>query len=119
MEKEPGSTAPVKMGGMPRVTWGGADSIAEAKRLLEEDQCVVVELPSGFNHTLFKHIHPDAPPSELEQLDVEGGSELLECVSGIKNLEQLQELADWVNRHQASVRIISPAPKIMILSQEA
>ncbi len=98
--------------GRVRMKWRGAESVAETKRALREHRRVEVELPADYHHTLFRHIRPAAPRNEPEQIDLSGGSELIESIAEIRGLERLADLIPWLRDTGATVELVSPMPVI-------
>lgn len=103
MEKEP----------LIRLTWHGHETIAVVPKLLEEAEQIEISLPFDYNHALFRVLHPDARAADFEDIDTQGGPELLTKIATVSGLEELAELTQVLSSVQASVRIISP-PTLLI-----
>ena len=96
-----------------RIQWSDPDAAAVAARTVREGQAVELDLPADFHHALMHHLQPDQDTG-TEQLDQEGGAELLRKVATIRVLNELRDLAEAAAETDARVRIQSPAPQIMI-----
>ncbi len=97
-----------------RLTWGGQVSLEQALRLLNEFGCVELELPAEFHHAVFTHLHPHSWETQLEQVDEEGGIELLERIAEIDQLSELLILRDAVAARSPHVSVRSPAPHVTV-----
>ena len=103
MEKEPRT----------KLTWRGHETVAAVPPLLNHAEQIEIDLPAGYNHSLFRLLHPDAPPVQLEETDVSGEPQLLANIASIKGLEELSKLIGPLTTARATVQVSSP-PKIVI-----
>jgi hypothetical protein len=103
MEKEP----------LTKLTWRGQETVEAVPPLLDHAEQIEIDLPAGYNHSLFRLLRPDAPPVQLEETDVSGGPQLLASIASIKGLEELSKLIGPLTMARAAVRVSSP-PKIVI-----
>ena len=103
MEKEP----------LIRLTWHGHETITVIPKLLDEAEEIEIALPLDYNHSLFHALHPDARPADLEDIDAQGGPELLARVATVSGLNELAQLVEVLKQVQASIRVSSP-PTILI-----
>lgn len=94
-------------------TWRGKETIDAVLARLVPPARIEIVLPQNYNHALFAHLNPDAPPAQLEDLNIEGDVALLNVISGIKGLEDLAGLIGPLARLDATVTVLSP-PKIVI-----
>lgn len=97
-----------------KLTWHGHETVETVPSLLDLAEQLEINLPSGYNHTLFRVLHPDAPPAQPEYVEVSGGPQLLMHVASIKGLEELAKLAEPLAAMHAIVQVSSP-PKIVIM----
>lgn len=103
MEKEP----------LIKLTWHGHETVAVIPKLLEEAEKIEIILPFDYNHALFRALHPDARAADFEDIDTQGGPELLSQMATVSGLEGLEELIEVLSGVHASVRVISP-PTLLI-----
>lgn len=96
-----------------RLTWHGHETIEVIPKLLEEAEEIEIALPLDYNHSLFHALHPDARPADLENIDAQGGPELLVHIARVSGLEELSRLVDVLEKVQASIRVSSP-PTLLI-----
>jgi hypothetical protein len=96
-----------------KLTWRGRETVESVPSLLQRAEQIEIHLPPGYNHSLFCLLHPHAPPSQLENIDVSGGPQLLERVASIKGLEAFRALIESLNASGATVQVLSP-PKVLI-----
>ena len=108
MEKEP----------LTKLTWRGHETVEAVPPLLDNAEQIEIDLPAGYNHSLFRLLHPDAPPVQLEETDVSGGPQLLANIASIKGLEELTKLIGPLTTARATVQVSSP-PKIVITLPDA
>ena len=97
---------------MNEIEWQGEQTLAGITAGLQQHGRVEVVLPHNFNHAVFKHLCVDAS-SDVEQIDVHGGSELVRALAQVDGLEDLTPLAEVVEKARAKVHIVSP-PRIII-----
>jgi hypothetical protein len=103
MEKEP----------LTKLTWRGHETVEAIPSLLDRAGQIEIDLPAGYNHSLFRLLHPHAPPAQLEDIEVSGGPQLLVDIASTKGLEELARLAEPLTVAHATVTISSP-PKVVI-----
>lgn len=96
-----------------RVRWKGRETVPQVSRLLASAEQIELELAQGYNHALFRKLHPEAPRASVEQVDKSGNAELLNTVSEITGLEDLVLLVEILREEAVSVHIVSP-PTIVI-----
>ncbi|MDT8385869.1 MAG: hypothetical protein RQ736_00005 [Thiogranum sp.] len=95
------------------LTWHGHETVAAIPEMLEVTERIEVVLPADYNHALFRALHPRASSSDLEQLDVRGGPELLAQMARVNGLQELEILIDALHAARAQVQIVSP-PMLVI-----
>ena len=103
MDKEP----------LLKLTWHGHETVEAVPLLLATAEQIEIELPAGYNHSLFRLLHPHASPAQLEDIEASGTPQLLVNIASIKGLEELATLVGPLDAAHATVRISSP-PKIVI-----
>lgn len=94
--------------------WEGRRTIQRAKEALANAEWVEIRMPDDLNHTLFDRFNPNAPPGEIEELDISGGIEIIEKLGQVRALQDIDQLATSAQEAHAKVRIISPAPRLII-----
>lgn len=94
--------------------WEGRRTIQRAKEALANAEWVEIRMPDDLNHTLFDRFNPNAPPGEIEELDISGGIEIIEKLGQVRALQDIDQLAISAQEAHAKVRIISPAPRLII-----
>ena len=62
MDKEP----------LIKLTWRGRETVESVPLLLQRAEHIEIDLPPGYNHSLFCLFHPHVPPSQLENTDISG-----------------------------------------------
>ena len=102
-----------------RLTWHGHETIAVLPKLLDEAEEIEIALPLDYNHSLFHTLHPEARPADLENIDAQGGPELLSRIATVSGLEELAELVEVLTEAQASVRVSSPPTLLITTKQNA
>lgn len=100
------------------LAWEGQSTLPALRKLAEARVDFELQLPPDYHFALFRHLFPDAPEDEPEQIDVTGTAELLDKVAEIQGLQELAELADLAGAAQARVRIQSPGPGIRVSFSE-
>ena len=103
MDKEP----------LIKLTWRGRETVESVPSLLQRAEHIEIDLPPGYNHSLFCLFHPHAPPSQLENINISGGPQLLERIASIKGLEEFRTLIEPLHASGATVQVLSP-PKVLI-----
>lgn len=96
-----------------RLNWNDDETIAAIPDLMMHAQQIEITLPADYNHALFRALHPDAPASEPEELDIHGGPEVLADIAGVRGLEKLTGLAEPLAAAHASLHVLSP-PMLVI-----
>ncbi len=96
-----------------RVNWNDDETIAAIPELLRRDQPIEITLPADYNHALFRALHPDAPASEPEEIDIHAGPELLADITRVRGLEKLTSLTEPLTAAHASLHLLSP-PMLVI-----
>jgi len=102
-----------------RLTWRGAKTVQSVASFLERQGNVSLGLAPDLHHSLFVHLHPQAPPGLPEEVDIQGGAELLSRVAQIAGLEEIARLVPALQAANAQVQVLSPAPIIRIRIPEA
>jgi hypothetical protein len=103
MDKEP----------LIKLTWRGRETVESVPSLLQRAEHIEIDLPPGYNHSLFCLFHPHVPPSQLENTDISGDPQLLERIASIKGLEEFRTLIEPLHASGATVQVLSP-PKVLI-----
>lgn len=103
MEKEP----------LIKLPWHGHETIEAVPSLLDQAQRIEITLPANYNHALFRVLHPDEPPAQLEEIDASGGPELLADIATVTGLEEFSALIAALTASRATVQVASP-PKVLI-----
>ena len=98
-----------------RLTWHGKETADKVAGLLDEVERIEILLAPEYHHVLFSRLYPNASRAQLEDLDVEGGPQLLSRIADIEGLEELAELEQAVSNAHANVKIKSPATIIITL----
>lgn len=94
------------------IEWRGEATIPEISEALNDNGRVDLVLPANFNHALFAHLYPDTEAG-AEEIDIEGGPELLRSVAGVDGLDDLLALKDLAETVDARIHIVSPPRLIM------
>lgn len=108
MEKEP----------LIRLTWHGHETVALIPKLLEEAERIEIILPFDYNHALYHALNPDAQAADFEDIDNQGGPELLSQIATVSGLDELERLTEILRNVQASVRITSPPTLLITVPSE-
>lgn len=96
-----------------KVTWRGRETIESVPSLLDQAEQIEIKLPPGYNHSLFCLFHPHAPPSQLENIKISGGPQLLENLAAIKGLEEFGTLVEPLTLAGVTVQVLSP-PQVVL-----
>jgi hypothetical protein len=96
------------------VRWTGTAPIDEVEEKLRSCGRVDVELPAEFHHAIHAHFQVGRADVNAEQLDEEGGAELLWRVAEVGQLHAIADLIPLVTERHGHVHIYSPAPHIVI-----
>ena len=99
------------------IEWRGEATIPEISEALSDNGRVDLVLPANFNHALFAHLYPGTAAG-AEEIDIQGGPELLHSVAGVDGLDDLLALKDLAEAVDARIRIISP-PRLIMTRGEA
>lgn len=102
-----------------RLQWRGDETVASMREAIVRRTDVELQLPADLHHALCSRLNPDVSPAHGQRLDLSGGAELLARVAEIASLSALAALEDPVYRAPARVRVVSPAPTILIRFAEA
>lgn len=94
--------------------WEGQSTLAALRKLVAARESFELQLPPDFHFALFRHLYPHAAAGDPEQIDVRGGTELLDRVVDIQGLRELAELITPVAAGHAQVHILSPGPAILV-----
>ncbi|HET7061610.1 MAG TPA: hypothetical protein VFI43_05480 [Nitrosospira sp.] len=101
-----------------KLTWRGRETVESVPALFERAEQIEINLPPGYNHSLFCLFHPHAPPSQLENIKISGGPQILERVASIKGLEEFKALTEPLTIAGVTVQVLSP-PKIVLTRPDA
>ena len=101
-----------------RLLWRGRETIDHALSLIESHASIEFQLASEYHHALFRAVYPAASPGALEEIDADGGPELLAKVATINGLEDMEALVSPLRKVRAAVRIWGRA-RISITVPEA
>lgn len=99
--------------GIP-VTWKGQESIQFILKRLRKNGSVLLHFPEDYHHTLFVQMYPEAPPGQIETVDIESGVDLLARISEIKSLEHVAGLVEPLQAMGCTVKLTSPTPAVLI-----
>jgi len=102
-----------------RLNWRGAKTVQSLASFLERQGSVALNLAPELHHSLFVHLHPQASPGQPEEVDVQGGAELLARIAEIPGLEALATLVAALQTARAQIQVQSPAPILRIRIPEA
>ena len=91
------------------LTWGGRETAATASAALRRGAKVEITLPANLHHGLFRRLYPDAAPTAPEELNVVGGTELIETLATLAGLEALADLTDSLTRLGYRLQLRSPS----------
>lgn len=82
------------MGEQPAIAivWHGRDTVTEILERIQPATDIELQLAEGYHHALFRTLYPDAPPNQPEELDADGGAELLRGLDDINGLEGMEGL---------------------------
>jgi hypothetical protein len=94
--------------------WPGTDTLEAARRAIRAGSEVEIALPLEVHYALHSHLHPQAAAGPVENLEAEGGAELLGRVATIAGLEDLGRLRSAVRRARYRVRVTSPEPLLRL-----
>ena len=97
-----------------RLTWRGAKTVDSLASFLARQGNVALGLAPDLHHSLFAHLHPQAPPGQPEDVDMQGGAELLARIAEIPGLEELARLVPGLRAARAQIQVQSPAPIVHI-----
>ncbi len=99
---------------MVRLNWRGVSTVESLVSFLQRQGAVALGLAPDFHHSLFVHLHPSSAPGEPEEVDMQGGAELLARIAEISGLEALGKLIPALREAGVQVHVQSPAPIIRI-----
>jgi hypothetical protein len=97
-----------------RLGWEGKTTLPKLHELVRTRVDFELQLPPDYHFALSRHLLPQAPLDESEQIDLTGTAELLNKVAEIRGLQELAELAGPVAAAEGRVQIQSPAPGILV-----
>jgi len=97
-----------------RLMWEGKATLRKLHELVQTRAGFELQLAPDYHFVLSRHLMPDAPPTEAEEIDLSGTGELFNRVAEIRGLEELAELAGPVSAAGGRVHIQSPAPGIRV-----
>jgi hypothetical protein len=95
--------------------WDGAPTVKAARSAMRGHNPVAIELPLNMHYALYAHLHPERRHAPAEDIDTEGGAELLGPIASVAGLRELEDLAPTVRRARYRVRLTSPDPLIRLL----
>ncbi|MFA7386947.1 MAG: hypothetical protein WCZ87_04725 [Thiohalobacteraceae bacterium] len=99
------------------IEWRGEATLPEISEALNDNGRVDLVLPANFNHALFAHLYPGTTAG-AEEIDIQGGPELLHSVARVDGLDDLLALKDLAETVDARIHIISP-PRLIMTRGEA
>lgn len=102
-----------------RLVWRGDETVRLVPSLLQHAEEIEITLPASYNHALFRALRPDAPDGALEELDADGGPEVLAAFAKVKGLEAVARLGHALRDAQASVQVVSPPTLLITLPSAA
>ena len=88
-----------------QLLWRGRETIDEVLPLIKPSATIEIQLAAEYHHALFRAVHPAAPPGAVEEIDADGGPELLTKVAAINGLEDMKALISPLTKARAAVRI--------------
>lgn len=97
-----------------RLRWSEFESAEQVEALLTRYKHVEIQLPPDFHHVLFSRFQPGAELAGQEQLDISGGSSLIDTIAQVKGLKDLAVLKGVIAASGATVRLLSPVPLIIL-----
>jgi len=97
-----------------RLMWEGKATLEKLHKLVQARTNFELQLAPDYHFVLSRHLMPDAPPAEAEEIDLSGTGELFNTVAEIRGLQELAELAGPLSAAGAQVHIQSPAPGILV-----
>lgn len=100
--------------GRIELAWEGDATIKEARSALRRGDEVEIGLAVGLHHALFRHLHPEDARGMPEDLEEEGGPELLRRIAGVAGLEELARLEQPAKLARYRVRLVSPDPRVLL-----
>jgi hypothetical protein len=95
--------------------WPGTNTLKAARAAIRGRTAVEIELPLEVHYALYKHLHPDRPHAPAEAIDASGGAELLDPITTVAGLKELERLAPAVRRGHYCVRVTSPQPRLCFI----
>lgn len=104
--------------GIVSLSWNAA-CLEAAREVLRRGSRVDIALPLETHHALYRHVNPDAPPGPHEDIDAEGGEDLLQRIATVAGLEELADLVPALRRHRYRVELSGPDPLLSLLPPEA
>jgi hypothetical protein len=87
------------------IMWHGRETVPYILDQLRPATDIELQLAEGYHHALFRTLYPDAPPSQPEELDAEGGAELLRGLDEINGLEGMEGLIAPLRHARARIHI--------------
>lgn len=96
--------------------WNDSYSPEQVGALLDEFGRVEIELPPDFHHALFRRFHPEDGNAGPERVDEEGDPSLLERVTAIRGLAELEVFRELLEQRHARVKVLSPGPLLVFIA---
>ena len=94
--------------------WRGAETVDAARTAIAQQQALELQFPAGYHHAVYARFQPSGGAALL---DVRGGAELLQRFAQIEGLDALAALEPDAAQAHAAVRVLSPAPAVVITFQ--
>jgi hypothetical protein len=91
------------------LTWGGRETAASAIAALRRGAKVEITMPANLHHGLFRRLYPDAAATAPEEVNVVGGTELIDTLATLAGLEALAELAEPLTHSGYRLQLRSPS----------
>ena len=98
-----------------KLTWGGQETAANIAEALLRRAIVEIVLPPGMHHALFRRLYPDADAAEPEEVDVDGGVELIATLATLDGLQAIAGLAEPLTRSGHRLHLRSPSPVLSLI----
>lgn len=96
-----------------KLTWHGEETVEAVLEHIGAAQHIEVIFPSNYNHALFRALNPEASEGAAEDLDAQGGAEVLTRMARVSGLESLARLRQALGNAGARIELYSP-PRLII-----
>ena len=105
--------------GRIELAWEGEETVAACRDAMKRGAEVEIGLAVGLHHALFRHLHPDDARGMPEDLEEEGGPQLLRRIAAVAGLEELARLERPAKLARYRVRLVSPDPRVLLVRRRA